>query len=80
VKEGYNMSRRSNLDIILKNMDTEKATKILAKSLYRELVNNGFTNRDIINFSKEMLDYMASEMRKQAGAAASSKKDRLLIG
>ncbi|HNR52007.1 MAG TPA: hypothetical protein PLJ30_13215 [Deltaproteobacteria bacterium] len=74
------MSRRSNLDIILKNMDTEKATKILAKSLYRELVNNGFTNRDIINFSKEMLDYMASEMRKQAGAAASSKKDRLLIG
>jgi len=80
VKEGYDMSRRSNLDIILKNMDTEKATKILAKSLYRELVNNGFTNRDIINFSKEMLDYMASEMRKQAGAAASSKKDRLLIG
>jgi hypothetical protein len=80
VKEGYNMSRRSNLDIILKNMDTEKATKILAKSLYRELVNNGFTNRDIINFSKEMLDYMASEMRKQAGADASSKKDRLLIG
>lgn len=74
------MSRRSNLDIILKNMDTEKATKILAKSLYRELVNNGFTNRDIINFSKEMLDYMASEMRKQAGADASSKKDRLLIG
>ena len=74
------MGRRSNLDIILKNMDTEKATKILAKSLYRELVNNGFTNRDIINFSKEMLDYMASEMRKQAGAAASGKKDRLLIG
>jgi hypothetical protein len=64
VKEGYSMSRRSNLDIILKNMDTEKATKILAKSLYKELVNNGFTNRDIINFSKEMLEHMASEMRK----------------
>ncbi len=75
------MSRRSNLDIILKNMDTAKATKILAKSLYKELVNNGFTNRDIINFSREMLDYMASEMKKQAGADASgSKKDRLLIG
>ena len=74
------MSRRSNLDIILKNMDTEKATKILAKSLYRELVNNGFTNKDIINFSKEMLDHMAAEMRKQAGVDASSKKDRLLIG
>ncbi|MGI6395682.1 MAG: hypothetical protein ACOX3E_00380 [Desulfomonilia bacterium] len=74
------MSRRSNLDIILKNMDTEKATKILAKSLYKELMNNGFTNRDIINFSKEMLEHMASEMRKQVGVDASRKKDRLLIG
>jgi uncharacterized protein Smg (DUF494 family) len=74
------MSRRSNLDIILKNMDTTKATKILAKSLYKELVNNGFTNKDIINFSREMLDYMASEMKKQASADASGKKDRLLIG
>ena len=59
------MSRRSNLDIILKNMDTEKATKILAKSLYKELMNKGFTNRDIINYSKEMLEHMASEMRSR---------------
>ncbi|HQI02405.1 MAG TPA: hypothetical protein PLA18_14105 [Deltaproteobacteria bacterium] len=80
VEKGYDMSKRSNLDIILKNMDTERATKILAKSLYRELVNNGFTNKDIINFSKEMLDHMSAEMRKQAESEASSKKDRLLIG
>jgi hypothetical protein len=80
VEKGYDMSKRSNLDIILKNMDTERATKILAKSLYRELVNNGFANKDIINFSKEMLDHMSSEMRKQAESEASSKKDRLLIG
>jgi uncharacterized protein Smg (DUF494 family) len=74
------MSRKGNLDIILKNMDTERATKILARSLYKELVSNGFSNKDIINFSKEMLDHMASEMRKQAESEASSKKDRLLIG
>ena len=74
------MSRKGNLDIILKNMDTDRATKILAKSLYRELVGNGFSNKDIINFSKEMLDHMASEMRKQAESEASSRKDRLLIG
>lgn len=74
------MSRKGNLDIILKNMDAEKATKILAKSLYKELVGNGFTNKDIINFSKEMLDHMSLEMRKQAAADPSSKKDRLLIG
>ena len=37
------MSRTGNLDIILKNMDTTRATKILAKSLYKELIRNGFT-------------------------------------
>ena len=78
--KGCYMSRKSNLDIVLKNMDTEKATKVLAKSFYRELVSNGFSNKDIINFSKEILDHMASEMRKQAESEASGKKDRLLIG
>ena len=61
-------------------MNTDRATKILAKTLYKELVNNGFSNKDIINFSKEMLDHMAAEMRKQATSEASDKKDRLLIG
>jgi len=74
------MSRRSNLDIILKNMDTSRATKILAKTFYKELMNNGFSNKDIIDFSKEMLDFMAAEMKKTSTSEASDKKDRLLIG
>jgi hypothetical protein len=74
------MSRRGNLDIILKNMDSSRATKILAKTLYKELVGNGFSNKDIINFSKEMLDFMAAEMKKKATTEAANKKDRLLIG
>jgi len=78
--KGYDMSRRSNMDIILKNMESEKATKILAKSLYKELMSNGFTHKDIINFSREMLDHMALEIKKQAESDASGKKDRLLIG
>lgn len=80
MKKGCDMSRKGNLDIILKNMDTERATKVLAKSLYKELVTNGFTNKDIINFSREILDHMSSEMRKQADSEASGRKDRLLIG
>lgn len=80
VKKGSNMSRKGNLDIILKNMDSDRATKILAKSLYKELVSNGFTNKDIITFAKEMLDHMSSEMRKQAATESSGKRDRLLIG
>jgi len=74
------MNRRGNFNIILKNMDASRATKILAKTLYRELVGSGFSNRDIINFSKEIIDQMAEEMRKQATTEASGKKDRLLIG
>ena len=66
--------------MILKNMDTDKATKILAKSLYRELILNGFTNKDIVNFSKEILDHMAQKMLKEATSKDSNKKDRLLIG
>jgi len=72
--------RKRNLDIIFKNMDTDKATKILAKSLYRELIRYGFTNKDIVNFSKEILDYMAQEMRKEATSEDSKKKERLFIG
>jgi hypothetical protein len=74
------MSRSGNLDMILKNMDTEKATKILAKSLYRELIKNGFSNKDVVDFSKEILNHMAQEMRKEATSEDASKKDRLLIG
>jgi hypothetical protein len=74
------MTRRGNQNIILKNMDTDKATKILAKSLYRELIRNGFTNKDVVNFSKEILDYRAQEMSKEATPKGSNKKDRLLIG
>jgi hypothetical protein len=74
------MSRKGNLDIILKNMDTTRATKILAKSLYKELIRNGFTNKDVINFSKEILDHMALEMRRDATLEDAGRKDRLLIG
>jgi len=74
------MSRKGNLDIILKNMDTTRATKILAKSLYKEFIRNGFTNKDVINFSKEILDHMAQEMRRDATLEDAGRKDRLLIG
>jgi len=66
--------------MILKNMDTDKAIKILAKSLYRKLIHNGFTNNDVVNFSKEILDHIAQEMRNKAASKDFKKKDRLLIG
>jgi nickel-dependent lactate racemase len=80
VRRGMDMNRKGNLDIILKNMDATRATKILAKSLYKELIRNGFNNKDVINFSKEMLDHMAQEMRREATQEDAGRKDRLLIG
>jgi hypothetical protein len=72
--------RKGNYDILLKNMDTDKAVRILAKSLYRELTRNGFTNKDVVNFAKEIFDHMAQEMHKESISKESTKKGRLLIG
>lgn len=74
------MSRRGNLDMVMKNMDPERATKILARSLYKELRRNGFTDTDVVNFSREVIECMTEEMRKKTVSKATQEKDRLLIG
>lgn len=72
------MSRTGNLDMVMKNMDPERATKILARSLYKELRRNGFTDKDVINFSREIIECMSQEMHKQPAAKAAQEKDRLI--
>jgi hypothetical protein len=47
--------------IILKNMDATRATKVLAKSLYKEFIRNGFTNKDVINFCNELIQNIIQE-------------------
>ena len=47
------------------NMDTETAIKILAKSLCRKLICSGLTNQDIVDITKEILDYMSNEMLRK---------------
>jgi len=75
------MNKRGNLDMVMKNMEPERATKILAKSLYRELRKNGFAESDIISFSKEIIECMAGDMKKEAAVSKlAGQRDRLLIG
>jgi hypothetical protein len=74
------MSRRGSLDMVMRNMDPERATRILARSLYKELRKNGFTDKDVINFSREIIECMSQEMRKQTATKAAHENDRLLIG
>jgi len=45
----------------------QRALKILAKSVYRELKSSGYARTDMIAFTTELLDLVTSEM-KQDGA------------
>lgn len=47
-----------HLKLITNNVSNEKAIKLLAKSMYKELVKNNFSNVDIINFAKEIVENM----------------------
>ena len=75
------MNGTGNIDMIMKNMEPERATKILAKSLYKELRKNGFAESDIISFSSEIIEYMANDIRKETSITRlAGQKDRLLVG
>ncbi len=54
------LMRKSQLNIVTDNTNTEKATKILAKSLYRELKKGGFSDSDIVNFSVALVENVVS--------------------
>ena len=75
------MNRRGNFDMVMKNMEPERATKILAKSLYKELRKNGFSEKDIIGFSKDIIECMAADLSGDITAEKNARfKERLLIG
>ena len=74
------MSRKTTLDMKLKNRDTDAAVKILAKSLYRKLISNGFTNNDVVNLSKEILDHLSKDVGMKPLQGISPKKTHRSIG
>jgi len=80
VKRGVEMGRKGTLNMIMNNMKPEKATKVLAKTMYKELKNNGFNNKDIVEFSKELLDYLAQDIKKRQTERDKQKEANLLIG
>lgn len=41
----------------------EKALKIIAKSLFRELKENGYDSRQIVSVSSELLSLVTSDIR-----------------
>ena len=47
----------------------EKALKIIAKSLFRELKDNGYDSRQIVSVSSELLSLVTSDLRINRSAA-----------
>ncbi len=47
-----------------------KATKILAKSLFKELRGNGYSPNQILSLSTELIDLVTKDLRGDQGAAA----------
>lgn len=41
----------------------QRALKILAKSIYRELKGSGYSRTDIVSFTTELLDLVTAEIK-----------------
>ena len=65
-KAGTTMSRQVEPSAALLH---DRSLKIIAKSLFRELKENGYDNRQIVNLSTELLGLVTSELRDTGQAA-----------
>lgn len=50
----------------------DRSLKIIAKSLFKELKENGYDNRQIVNLSTELLSLVTSELRAGDQAASTA--------
>lgn len=48
----------------------EKAVKIIAKSMYKELRNNGYDPKQIVALSSELISLVTNEMKEDTAARA----------
>jgi hypothetical protein len=50
---------------IMSNQDTQRAIEILAKSVYRDLKQNGYSRADVLAFASSILEQVTSEAKAQ---------------
>jgi hypothetical protein len=50
---------------IMSNQDTQRAIEILAKSVYRDLKQNGYSRADVLAFASNILEQVTSEAKAQ---------------
>ena len=51
-----------------------KGTKILAKSLFKELRGNGYSTNQILNLSTELIDLVTQDLKGEHAAAAAAQE------
>ncbi len=56
--------------MMVPSMLDNKATKILAKSLFKELRGNGYTANQILGLTTELIDLVTQDLRDASAAAA----------
>ena len=51
---------------------SDKALKIIARSLFKELKQNGYDSRQIVSLSTELISLVTSELQQEPPAPAQS--------
>jgi hypothetical protein len=60
--------------MVVPSMLDNKATKILAKSLFKELRSNGYSANQILGLTTEIIELVTQDLR-DANAAAAARTD-----
>ncbi|HWN66762.1 MAG TPA: hypothetical protein VNM90_03930 [Haliangium sp.] len=50
--------------------ERERSTRILAKSLVRDLLQDGYTPSDIVNLATHIIDHVATHVSKEGAKTA----------
>ena len=53
----------SDVNATTRQLGHQRALKILAKSVYRELRSSGYNRTDIVGFTNELLDLVTDDLR-----------------
>jgi hypothetical protein len=61
--------------MMVSSMLDTKGTKILAKSLFKELRGNGYSANQILGLTTELIDLVTQDLRDQNAAAAAHAGD-----
>ena len=49
--------------MIGRNLEPKRASKILAKTMYKQLIRMGFKEEDVIDFSREIIENLSTDYK-----------------